>query len=90
VLLEALLAERPCVATAVNGVPEVLLDGVTGRTVPARDPAAMGAALVELLEHPDWARGLARAGAAHVRANFDIRATCAGYRNLYAGVFVEG
>ena len=40
-LIEALAAARPVVATAVGGVPEVVIDGVTGLTVPASDPRAL-------------------------------------------------
>jgi glycosyltransferase involved in cell wall biosynthesis len=47
--IEAMAAGLPVVATAVGGLPEVVEDGVTGRLVPALDPAALAAALVQLL-----------------------------------------
>ena len=40
VLLEALAMEKPCVATNKYGMPEVVLDGVTGYTFPSGDVAA--------------------------------------------------
>ena len=52
VLIEAGLAARPCVATAVGGVPAVVEDGVTGVLVPPDDaalPAALATALADLL-----------------------------------------
>jgi len=54
-LLEAMAAARPCVATRVGGNAEVLEDGRTGWLVPARDPAALAAALEEALSRPDEA-----------------------------------
>jgi glycosyltransferase involved in cell wall biosynthesis len=48
-MLEAWAALRPVVAPAVGGVPEAVVDGVHGRCVPSRDPAALamhGRALV--------------------------------------------
>ena len=42
-LIEALAAARPVVATAVGGVPEVVIDGETGLTVPASDARSSGA-----------------------------------------------
>ncbi|MGA7098031.1 MAG: glycosyltransferase [Acidimicrobiia bacterium] len=52
VILEALALGRPVVATDVGGVPSVVIDGVTGRLVPPRDPAALAGAMVEALDTP--------------------------------------
>ena len=60
-LLEAMAAARACVATRVGGNAEVLADGRTGWLVPARDPAALAAALADALDRPAEA---ARRGAA--------------------------
>jgi glycosyltransferase involved in cell wall biosynthesis len=48
VLLEAMAAGKPVVATKVSAIPEVVEDGVTGLLVPAKDPDALSAALVKL------------------------------------------
>jgi glycosyltransferase involved in cell wall biosynthesis len=47
--LEAMACGRPVVATAVGGLVDSVADGVTGDLVPPRDPAALGAALADLL-----------------------------------------
>jgi glycosyltransferase involved in cell wall biosynthesis len=39
----------PVVASAVGGLTDTVVDGVTGDLVPARDPSALGAALRRLL-----------------------------------------
>ncbi len=52
VILEALALGRPVVATEVGGVPSVVIDGVTGRLVPPRDPVALAGAVLEALETP--------------------------------------
>lgn len=46
---EAILLGVPIVATAVGGMPELVEDAVTGRLVPAGDPAALAAALRQVL-----------------------------------------
>ncbi len=51
-LLDALALGVPIVATRVGGIPDVVADGVSGRLVPARDPAALAAAIAHALEHP--------------------------------------
>lgn len=49
-VLEAMALSKPVVATAVGGVPSVVLDGVTGTLVPAGDPERLAAALATLLK----------------------------------------
>ena len=48
VLLEALAMEKPCVATAKYGMPEVVIDGKTGFTFPTGDVDALCAAIVNI------------------------------------------
>jgi glycosyltransferase involved in cell wall biosynthesis len=60
--IEALLMERPVVATRAGGMPESVRDGVTGLLVPPSDPAALAAAILRLLENRDEAAALGRAG----------------------------
>jgi len=85
---EALACERPVVATAVEGMPELVLDGETGVLVPPRDPAALAAAILGVLEDPTRAQAMARAGRKRVEAHFSLRvkldATEALYRRLLA------
>ncbi|GAC1610829.1 MAG: glycosyltransferase family 4 protein [Mycobacteriales bacterium] len=66
VVLEAMLAGVPVVATAVSGLPEVITSGVTGTLVAPDDPAALCAALAEALTGAAVSRRteLARAWAA--------------------------
>ena len=70
-LLDAMSFGRPVVATAAGGIPEAVEDGVTGRVVPVRDPAALAGALVEVLGDPQRARALGDAG----RRRFEERFT---------------
>ncbi|HEU4370075.1 MAG TPA: glycosyltransferase family 4 protein [Methylomirabilota bacterium] len=85
---EALACERPVVATAVEGMPELVVDGETGLLAPPREPAALAAAVVRLLGDATLAQALARAGRKRVEAHFSLRAkldaTEALYRSLVA------
>jgi len=62
VVLEALSAGVPVVASAVGGIPDQVRDGVEGLLVPPGDPEALAAALRALLEDPARARALGEAG----------------------------
>jgi len=58
-LTEAMHCARPIVATAVNGVTEVIVDGETGLCVPPHDPTALAAAINRLARDPQLAGRLA-------------------------------
>lgn len=62
VCIEALAAARPVVASAVNGIPEVIRPGETGFLVPPDDPGALAGALARVLESPAEAGWLAARG----------------------------
>ncbi|HYS16822.1 MAG TPA: glycosyltransferase family 4 protein [Candidatus Binatia bacterium] len=80
---EALACERPVVATALAGMPELVSDGETGLLVPPRDPDALAAALQRVLENPTWAQAMARAGRKRVDAHFSLRAKLDATEALY-------
>jgi glycosyltransferase involved in cell wall biosynthesis len=84
VVLEAMAAGVPVVATAVGGTAEALVDGETGLLVPPRDVDALGRALDELLADPERARRLGEAGRRRVREQFDAESTARRVLSLYA------
>jgi glycosyltransferase involved in cell wall biosynthesis len=64
VLLEAMVANLPIVATAVGGVPEILKHNESALLVPAKDQNAMAAAIARVLGEEDLARRLTAQAAA--------------------------
>lgn len=73
VVLEAMAMERPVVATAVNGVPEIVEAGVTGLLAPRGDVGALTRATLDILSVPDVARRMGQAGRRRVAARFTAR-----------------
>jgi glycosyltransferase involved in cell wall biosynthesis len=69
-IVESLAAGRAVVATAVDGTPEVLLDGKTGLTVPPSDSEALAVAVCRMLRNPDERRAMAQAGRQWVLERF--------------------
>ena len=72
VLLEAMAAGKPVVASRVATIPEVVLDGETGLLVPAGDEVALAEALASFAESPDAARRMGEAGRARLQRYFSI------------------
>jgi phosphatidylinositol alpha-mannosyltransferase len=67
VLVEAMAAGLPSVATDIPGYREVVTDGVEGLLVPPRDPEALAAGLVRVLTEPGLAARLGEAGRERAR-----------------------
>jgi glycosyltransferase involved in cell wall biosynthesis len=69
-ILEAMLMGLPVVATAVGGVPELVLDEVTGLLVPSLNPLALSAATERLLKDQPLAERMGSAGRQRARDLF--------------------
>ena len=69
-LTEAMASARPVVATAVNGVPDLVEPGVTGLLAAPQDPEGLAAAVLWMLDHEEQAREMGRRGRERVRVHF--------------------
>jgi glycosyltransferase involved in cell wall biosynthesis len=76
-LLEAMEIGRACVATAVGGNPELVLDGVNGFLTPPEDPDAMANRITKLLRDPLLRSQMGAAGRERVRQKFTTEAMVA-------------
>jgi glycosyltransferase involved in cell wall biosynthesis len=85
-LTEALATARPVVATAVNGVPDLVEHGATGLLVAPADPDGAARAVGWLLDHPAEAAAMGRQGCRRVRSAFAPQAMCAAVDACYRGL----
>ncbi len=81
VLLEAMLAARPIVATRVSSIPEIVADGETGILVPAEDVGALADAVIHVLDEPG---SLGAAGRARALERFSAEAMARRTAAVYA------
>ena len=86
VIMEAMAAGLPCVSTRLAGVPEMVIDGKTGKLVAERDPEAFADALNELLAASSQQRSaLGLAGLQTAREKFAKEVTA----QQLAGIFAD-
>ena len=82
VMLEAMAAGVPVVATRVGGVPDVLGDGETG-ILCGTDSSSIAEAVLRALDHREDAERMAEAARTLIRERYDIRNTARRYTGLY-------
>lgn len=85
VLVDAMEAGLPVVATRVGGIPEIVTDGENGLLVPPGDAAALAAAIQRLHENRSFRLRLGEAGRERARG-YSARTMARRYRRLYAEV----
>jgi glycosyltransferase involved in cell wall biosynthesis len=70
VLLEAMRYRKPVIASNVGGIPDIVQDGENGLLIPEKDPAALAAALKQLLADRQLSSTLGAHGYAYAQAHF--------------------
>jgi glycosyltransferase involved in cell wall biosynthesis len=85
VLMEAMAAGTPVVASAISGIPELVEDGVTGLLVGERDAPALARAITHLAGDVDLRRRLAAAARERVLEDYDRRVTTQRLAELLLG-----
>lgn len=82
-LLEALAAGRPVVATDAPGCREAVRHGDNGLLVPARDPEALTAALITLIEAPALRQQMGARGRHRAETEFASALVCTATLDVY-------
>jgi glycosyltransferase involved in cell wall biosynthesis len=82
--IEAMACERPVIATLNGGVPEIVIDGVTGMLVPPGDAGALAEALELYILDERLRRSHGAAGRARVIERFNIDRCAGEYLDLFA------
>jgi N-acetyl-alpha-D-glucosaminyl L-malate synthase BshA len=85
-VLEAMYFGCPCVATSVGGIPEVVMNEITGLLAPAADIDALARAVELLIHDPARRAALASSGRARARRFFSGDAVVPQYLQLYRRV----
>lgn len=70
VVLEAMLSGKPVLATRVGGVPEVVVERVTGRIVDSQSPDQLAKAILDMFQNPELLLEYGLAGRQRVQQEF--------------------
>lgn len=89
VILEAMASGLPVVATGVGGVPEIVVDNVTGFLVPPRQPEALSNAILRLVRDPDLRNRMGQAGRQRVQEHFSVDRMVMETEALYERLLAE-
>jgi glycosyltransferase involved in cell wall biosynthesis len=88
-VLESMAASRPCVATRVGAVPEILKDGETGLLVRPADPQELGDAMTRLLSDRGLRIEMGAKGLAVVRREFSLERMTSETLQVYQDVLAR-
>jgi sugar transferase (PEP-CTERM/EpsH1 system associated) len=88
-ILEAMATGLPVLATRVGGSPELVEDGLTGRLVPPRDPAALAGAIDTYFEDGHLRDLHGKAGRQRAVDHFDLSRMARDYTHLYSTLLGE-
>lgn len=89
VLVEAMLASLPVVATRVGGIPGIVVDGETGLLIDSGQPGQLASAIEKLAAQPALRATMGTAGRDRARADFSDARYVQDIENLYRGVIEQ-
>ena len=83
VLLEAMIAGRPIIATNAGGASEIINNKITGILIPPGDSKKLSQAIIELIENKTFAKKLAINAKVEVMKKFDFKKTIVQIQQIY-------
>jgi glycosyltransferase involved in cell wall biosynthesis len=89
VLAEAMGTQKPIIASAVGGVPEMVIPERNGLLVPPADPAPLAEACIRLLRDPAQAQMMGKTGRMIARERFEITVQAQRLGTLYQEVLAH-
>lgn len=89
VALEAMIAERPVVATFAGGLPEVVRDGVSGSLVPSKSPDRLAEAIATLVLNPEMRQQYGKNGRQIVLSEYSIDKMVSSYIAVFKDAIAQ-
>jgi len=84
-LMEAMAYGVPVVSTKLSGIPELIIDGQTGKLAYPDDPKSLAEAMLVILQHPDEILPVRQMALDHLRSEFSLDVNLDRLENLFSG-----
>ena len=88
-VVEYMAAGLPVVSTAVGGIPEVVIDGVTGFLANKGDAAGLARHILELLNNPERRAAMGAAGRKQVEQRFSLDTQMRTYQQIFKRLYLQ-
>jgi glycosyltransferase involved in cell wall biosynthesis len=82
-ILEAMAAAKPVIASDISGIPEEVIDGITGILVPSGDPGSLAHAINDLASNPHKRKHMGEQGKRRVNEHFTLPRMVSETEQLY-------
>lgn len=82
--LEAMAMGKPVIGSDVDGVREVIDDGINGYLIPPDKPDILSKKIIELLKNPQKASQMGQAGRKKIQSKYTLEHMCQEMFNLYS------
>lgn len=82
-ILEAMAWSKPVIGTSVGGIPDLVVDGTTGRLVPPDDDTALAAAMLEMAADVDRMSRMGQSGRDRLQESFTLARSVAMHQEMY-------
>jgi glycosyltransferase involved in cell wall biosynthesis len=89
IAIEAHLLQKPVIASRVGGIPEIVLEGITGLLLDPGDEESLSISIIKLIENPDIAERMGKAGQEAVTRKFNYRNYFHSYYDMVSNVCKE-
>jgi len=88
-LLEAMASAKPVVATAVGGIPEIVVDKITGLLVAPNDAVALANSILAVLSDKNLSERLGKEGRKRIEEMFDARKVVKNIESIYDAALIN-
>ena len=88
-LMEAMAAGLPVIASKVDGIKDLITDGMNGLLVPSEDAEALAKSILQLIDNAEMRKRIAAAGQAHVLQVHSVEDMCRKYYDLMLGLLQQ-
>jgi glycosyltransferase involved in cell wall biosynthesis len=86
--MEAMASGKPVIAANVGGIPELIVNGVTGILIPPDNPEELRVSLKNILSNPSSIEAIGQKGRLHIEQYFDLNVSNRTIEQLFTALLL--